>query len=319
MLNIGDLRIPSRLILSPMAGVSTFPFRMFNRKFGCKFCFLEMINCRSLGFSNRKTKKMMHSSGEDRPLGVQLFGSKEEYVERAVNSVRDYPMDLLDFNAACPQKKVVRRGEGAALLKNPKKLNKLLKIFVKYSRWPVTVKIRTGWDNSSSVKEIACRAEDSGIKALFIHGRTKEHGYRQGVDYKAIQKVKKELSIPVIASGDIFNYGLAKKMFDETGCDGLLVARGSFGNPWIFNEIEQGLKTGRPSPRPDMRTIVKTMKEHFKFTCDFYGEKKGINDFKKFFIWYTRSLPNVRPLRHKVAYLKSASDMAGLIDEVLCA
>ena len=234
MLNIGKLKLKSNLILAPMAGISDLPFRLLNRGFGCELAFTEMINVRSLGYKMRKTQKMLSTDSKDKPLGIQIIGCEEEFILNAIDILSSYKYDILDFNAACPVKKVVRRGEGAGLLKDPKKLHRLLKIIVQKSDKPVTVKIRTGWDKSSiNAREIALLCQDAGVNAVFLHGRDREQGYSGDVDYKTIGKVKNTLDIPLIASGNIFSASLAKKMLDEKGCDGLLVARGALGNPWI--------------------------------------------------------------------------------------
>ena len=316
MLKIGNLKLPSRIMLSPMAGISDLPFRRLNRKFGCSFAFVEMINARSLGHKSKKTQSMLSTNAQDKPLGVQLLGCEPNFIERAMDILQKYEFDLLDFNSACPAKKVVRRGEGSGLLKDPKKLNQLLKIIVKNSKVPVTAKIRAGWDkNSINAKEAALYAQDAGIKALFIHGRTKEQGYSGKVDYKIIKAVKDALEIPVIASGDILSAPLAKKMFDETGCDGIAVARGALGNPWIFKEIDEFLKDGKIAARPDLKEIAHTMLEHLDLCIDFYGEKFGVMIFRKFIGWYTKSLRKVRPLREKASRAKTKEEIITLTQE----
>jgi len=316
MLKIGNLKLPSRIMLSPMAGISDLPFRRLNRKFGCSFAFVEMINARSLGHKSKKTQSMLSTNQKDKPLGVQLLGCEPNFIERAMDILQKYEFDLLDFNSACPAKKVVRRGEGSGLLKDPKKLNQLLKIIVKNSKVPVTAKIRAGWDkNSINAKEAALYAQDAGIKALFIHGRTKEQGYSGKVDYKIIKAVKDALEIPVIASGDILSAPLAKKMFDETGCDGIAVARGALGNPWIFKEIDEFLKDGKIAARPDLKEIAHTMLEHLDLCIDFYGEKFGVMIFRKFIGWYTKSLRKVRPLREKASRAKTKEEIITLTQE----
>ncbi len=258
---------------------------------------------------------MLSSNPHDRPLGVQLLGCEEKFILRALDVLKEYKFDLLDFNAACPAKKVVRRGEGAGLLKEPKKLNKLLKLLVKNSRLPVTVKIRTGWDAASvNAREVALAAQDAGVAGLFIHGRTKVQGYSGGVDYKAIRGVKKALSIPVIASGDVLSAILAKKMLDETGADALVIARGALGNPWIFEEIKEFLKKGKIVPVPDKAEIVKIMLGHLDASIDFYGERNGVVIFRKFFGWYTKGLRKVRPLREKSSRSKTKEEMVGIIN-----
>ena len=315
MLMIGNLKLKSNLILAPMAGVTDLPFRMLCRRFGAEMAFVEMINCRSVSHKSRKTRHMLSTTVEDQPLGVQILGCEEKYILKALEVLRAYKFDILDFNAACPAKKVARRGEGAALLKEPKKLSKILKLVVKNSKIPVTVKMRLGWDRDSvNAAEIALYAQDAGVSGLFIHGRTKAQGYGGSVDYKAIAKVKKALEIPVIASGDVFSAQLAKKMIDETNCDGLVVARGSFGNPWIFKEIKHFLKTGKVLAKPARAEIIKVMLEHLGASIAFYEERNGVILFRKFFSWYTRGIRNIRPLREKSSRAKTREEMIGLID-----
>lgn len=317
MLKIGTLKLNSSLILSPMAGVSDLPFRLINRKFGCELAFNEMINARSLSYKSKKTKFMLSTSSQDRPLGIQLLGCEPDFIQRALDILKEYEFDLLDFNAACPAKKVTRRGEGAALLKDPKKLNKLLKILVKNSKTPVTAKIRLGWDkNSINAKEAALYAQDAGINGLFIHGRTKQQDYSGKVDYKTIKTVKDALEIPVIASGDLFSAQLAKKMFDETGCDGLAIARGALGNPWIFKEIQEFLVTGKIIPRPETGEIIKILLLHLDLCIDFYGERIGVVIFRKFISWYTKGFRKIRPLREKISRTKTKEEIIAFVSQI---
>lgn len=315
MLKIGKLSLKSNLILAPMAGVSDLPFRMLNRGFGCELGFVEMINCRSISHKSRRTRHMLSSSPSDRPLGVQLLGCEAQYISRAMEVLKGYEFDLLDFNAACPAKKVVRRGEGSSLLKEPKKLSGILKSLVKNSPVPVTVKIRIGWDRDSvNAVEVARYAEGAGVEAIFIHGRTKAQGYSGPVDYEAIRQVKKTLRIPVIASGDIFSALHARKMFDLTGCDGIAVARGALGNPWIFRDTELFLKEGMMPQRPAVDEVIRVMSGHLNQCMDFYGERIGIVKFRKFFAWYTKGFRKVRPLREKSSRAKTSEEMERLIE-----
>jgi tRNA-dihydrouridine synthase B len=316
MLKIGPVEIKSNLVLSPLAGISDLPYRTINRECGCEFAFVEMINVRSLSHKSKKTKRMLTTTKEDRPLGIQLLGCEEKYLEIAMDVIRKYDFEILDFNAACPERKVARRGEGAALLKEPKKLQKLLKIVVKNSKWPVTLKIRAGWDEKSvNAKDVALLAQDAGISALFIHGRTKEQHYSGTVDYKIIHKVKQALTIPVIASGDILSAELAKKMFDETGCDGLAVARGGLGNPWVFKEIEEYVRTGKLIDRPSKEEVIKVMTRHLDLCVDFYTEKRAVPIFRKFFNWYIKGFYRIKPLREKACHAKSRKDLFEIVEE----
>jgi len=305
MLKIGDLKLKSRFILAPMAGISDLPFRMLCRKFGAELAFVEMINARSIGHKSRRTRAMLSTLPKDKPLGIQLLGSEEQYIRKALEVLKEYRFDILDFNAACPAKKVVRRGEGASLMKDPKKLSKLLKLVVRGTKAPVTIKIRSGWDKDSiNAREVALYAEDAGARAVFVHGRTKVQGYAGSVDYKSIKDVKKALKVPVIASGDIFSTQLIKRMFDETGADAVAVARGALGNPWIFEDR-----------KPDAKEVVQVMVEHLNSCVDFYGEKRGVIIWRKFFGWYTKGFRKVRPLREKSSRAKTRDEMLGIIRE----
>ncbi len=316
MLKIGSLKLSSNLILAPMSGISDLSFRLLNHRFGCELAFVEMINARSLGYKSKKTRSMLATEADDKPLGVQLLGNEPKFILRAMDILRCYAFDVLDFNAACPEKKVTSRGEGAALLKEPKKLQKLLKILVKNSPVPVTVKIRSGWDKDSiPAREVALYAQDSGISALFIHGRTKYQEYSGGVDYQAIRQVKEALSIPVIASGDIFSGPLAQKMYAETGCDGLLLARGALGNPWIFREITRFLDDQTIAKRPTADEIVQTMTEHINLAISVHAEKTGVILFRKFFGWYVKGLRKIRALKEKACLAKTREEMLAVIEE----
>lgn len=318
MLKIGNLKIPSPCILSPLDGISDLPFRMLNRSFGCEFCFAEMISARALVWRNVKTDRKLASSSDDKPLGIQLLGYDIDTIQKAIEIIhRDYQFDVIDFNAACPGNKVTKRGEGAGLLKQPYHLVEILEMMVKRSQLPVTVKIRAGWDKDSiNARDIALYAQDAGIKALFIHGRTRKQQYSGTVDYKIIKEVKESLSIPVIASGDGLSPQLIKKMFDETGCDGVAIARGSLGNPWIFTETLHYLKTGKQLKKPKLDEIINTMIRHLESYCEFYGERIGVIVFRKFFNWYSKEREGVKPLRHKAFLTRTKEQMISIINEL---
>lgn len=317
MLKIGRLKLPSSFILAPMAGVSDLAFRLLNRKFGCGLAFVEMINARSLGYRSKKTKAMLATTALDKPLGVQLLGCEEKFILRALDILKQYEFDILDFNAACPMKKVIRRGEGSGLLREPKKLGRLLKLVVKNSSVPVTVKIRSGWDDSSiNAREVALYAQDAGVNALFIHGRTRAQIYHGRVDYGIIKEVKDALDIPVIASGDIFSVELTKEMLERTGCDGVAVARGSLGNPWIFRELLAFFGDKKAPPQPAREEVVDTMLQHLGLCLQVHGERNGVVIFRKFFSWYTKGMRKVRPLRERVCRLKTKEEMREVIEEL---
>jgi tRNA-dihydrouridine synthase B len=314
MLKIGSLHLSSNVLLAPLAGISDSAFRLMCRKFGASFTFVEMINARAISYKNKKTKKMLTADPRDRPIGVQILGRDISYLLKALDIIEDYDFDILDFNAACPVKKVCRRGEGAALMQDPEKLEEILRSLVRRWRKPVTVKIRSGWDqNVRNAVTIARVCQDAGIKAIFIHGRDRKQFYSGSVDYKIIADVKKNVAIPVIASGDIFSAPQAKKMFDETGCDGILVARGALGNPWIFQEIRAYLeKSPAPAP-PSIPEILATLLRHLELSIEEHGEKNGVALMRKFVGWYLKGRRFVRPLRQKVNSTKTKNEFVALI------
>jgi tRNA-dihydrouridine synthase B len=318
VLKIGAIELPFPVMLAPMAGVSDLPFRLISRSFGAPLAFTEMIDVRAISHRDKRTRKMLMSSPDDRPLGVQLLAADEKYVAGALDVLAEHDFDLLDFNAACPTPKVTRKGKGAALLKEPRKLGAILKILVSYAKVPVTVKIRTGWDaDSVNAREVALYAEDAGISALFIHGRTKTQGYSGTVDYRHIKEVKDALKIPVIASGDNLSLSLIKKMFHETGCDGVAVARGALGNPWIFREaISLFQDDAHITVGPAMDERIATIKKHFDLVIQYSGEERGIGIFRKFLIWYTKGLRGIKPLRDKAFRTNKKDQFLEIIDEL---
>jgi len=274
-----------------------------------------MISARALVYQSKTTEKMLTTNPDDRPLGVQLLGNDPGVILRALEILRKYPFDLIDFNAACPVNKVTRKGEGAAMLREPSKLGLALRALVENSHLPVTVKIRSGWDEDSvNAGEVALHAQDAGVSAVFIHGRTRAQGYRGKVDYRIIREVKRLLRIPVIASGDAFSPQLIKKMFDETGCDGVAIARGALGNPWIFRETAEYIKSGALHARPGIGEIIETMSRHLNLCCDYYGEKAGTVLFRKFFGWYAKGIPDVTSLRNKAFRAETKDLMREIID-----
>ena len=313
MLSIGPLKIASSLVLSPMAGISDLPFRLLNRSFGCEFAFTEMISANALVRANKNTLKMLSTNADDRPLGVQILGNDPEVIKRAVDILSGYAFNAIDLNAACPVQKVVSCGEGAALLREPVKMQKILQAIVSNTDLPVTVKIRSGWNETAvNAVEVGLAAQNAGVAGLFIHGRTRSQGYRGKVDYTIIRQVKESLKIPVIGSGDALTPDLIKKMFDETGCDAVAVARGAFGNPWIFRETVDYLKDGRTPGRPGLSEVAETMETHLDLLIAYHGENTGVILFRKFYAWYSRGMPAKR-LRQQAFQAAARDEMLYLI------
>jgi tRNA-dihydrouridine synthase B len=310
MLKIGTLTLSPPLVLAPLSGVSDLPFRLINRRHGCALAFTEMISTQAVIRNVPKTMKMLETTAEDSPLGVQFLGNDEYSFQRTLEVLDMSRFALVDLNAACPVKKVVRRGEGAALMLEPGKLASLLRLMVELSPVPVTVKIRSGWDAASvNAVEVARRAEEAGVSALFIHGRTRAQGYRGTTDYTVIQAVKDAVGIPVVGSGDVLSPELGGKMLGETGCDGLVLARGAMGNPWIFPRMAAYLENGSILQDPDTEEKTGTMLEHFSLCCRHYGPEKALKMFRKFYIWYSRGMRNVKTLREEAMHAKTPEEL----------
>ncbi len=315
MLRIAKIEISSGLILAPMAGITDLAYRTMAREFGCEFAFLEMLNARSMSQKNRKAKELLKSNDFDKPLGAQLLGADIDYLLKSANALQSKGISLLDFNAACPVRKVVKRNEGAALMRAPKKLSAILKALVDNLNIPVTLKMRSGWDKESiNAVEIAKVAQEAGVSAIFIHGRHRAQGYSGNVSYKIIREVKNNVTIPVIASGDILSPLLAKRMFEETQCDGILVARGSIGRPWIFQEIKKFFKEGVLSEPLDFSAIKEIILRHVRLSIEEYGEKVALIKMRRLLPFYVKNISGCRKFRARINEIKCAADLKALLE-----
>ena len=243
-LKIGNVELENNLILAPMAGVTNLPFRMICKKFGPGMVCTEMASSKAMFHNDQKTKRLLNTTGEKRPISFQIFGSDEETMGYAAKYISEFA-DIVDINMGCPAPKVVKNGDGSKLLLDLEKAQRIIKSVVKNSQVPVTLKIRKGWDKENIVAvEIAKIAEKEGISAVTVHGRTRSEFYTGKADWNIIKQVKENVKIPVIGNGDIVDEETALRMFQETGVDGIMVGRGSFGNPWIFKKIIHYLQTG---------------------------------------------------------------------------
>ena len=273
-LKIGNIELENNLILAPMAGVTNLPFRIICKEVGNPgLVCTEMASSRGMFHNDEKTKRLFNTKGEKRPISFQIFGSDEESMEYAVKYMNSFA-DIIDINIGCPAPKVVKNGDGSRLLQNLEKAKSIIETVVQASKVPVTLKIRKGWDKDHVVAvDIAKIAEEAGISAITVHGRTRTEYFGGNVDLDIIKKVKENVKIPVIGNGDIVDEESATKMFQETGVDGIMIGRGAFGNPWIFRNIKYYLETGNKLLPPTKEEKLKVIEKHIELAVEEKGRR----------------------------------------------
>ena len=300
-LKIGNVIIPNPLALGPMAGVTDLPFRILCKEQGCGLLYTEMVSAKAILYKNKNTNALLEIKQEEHPIAVQLFGSDPDIMGEIGAKVAEGPCDIIDINMGCPVPKVVNNGEGSALMKNPELVEKTLTSMVKKIKKPVTNQIRKGFNEENvNAVEIAKIAEACGVLAVAVHGRTREQYYSGKADWNIIRQVKEAVSIPVIGNGDIFTPEDGKRMMEETGCDGIMVARGAQGNPWIFSRILHYLKTGEILPPPSKSERREMILRHLQMQVEMRGENQGIREMRKQIAWYTVGLPHSAALRNEL-------------------
>ena len=314
-LKIGNVILENNILLAPMAGITDLPFRKIAKKFGPGLVTTEMVSATALMYNDEKTKKLINLQGEKRPVSVQIFGSNPEAMAYAAKYVSKIA-DIIDINMGCPAPKITKNGEGSKLLLDLKKAEKAIDAVVKNATIPVTLKIRSGWDKANIVaEEIAKIAENLGVAAITVHGRTRSEFYSGNVDLDIIKKVKNTVSIPVIGNGDIIDEKSAKTMFEKTSVDGIMIGRGALGNPWIFEKIKFFLRTGEILPDINLKEKLKIIENHFQLLIEEKGEYTAVREFRKHLSFYTKSLPNSSTFRCKINSLESAKEVLSEIDE----
>ena len=309
---IGNVQLNNPYILAPLAGITDAPMRLLCQEQGAALTCSEMVSAKGLWYKDKNTEKILYSYENEGPLSFQLFGSEPEILASAVRDIEKYPNLIVDFNVGCPVPKIVRNGEGSALMKNPTLIYDCVKAMAEATKKPITAKIRLGWDNSSiNAVEVAKAIESAGASAVCVHGRTREQFYQGHSNWSEIAKVKKGVLIPVIGNGDVASFSDAKQMFEQTGCDMIMIGRAALGNPWIFKELVQGEEC-----KPSMDEKKATMKRHIEMVCDLKGEYAGVREMRKHIGWYIKGMHGSAKLRGRINEIEDIENLFKAIDDL---
>ena len=318
-IDIGVFHFDYPVFLAPMAGVTDTAYRIIAHDMGCPLCYAEMVSSQGIHFRNEKTLKMLNSEPGERPLAMQIFAATPEMAAEAAAFVEEQgTCDILDFNMGCPAPKVVKNGEGSALMKDPERAYAIMKAVRKAVKMPFTVKMRLGWDAENvNVLEIAKMAEDAGVDAIAVHGRTRAQFYAGQANWEKIAEVKQALSIPVIANGDVRTCADLKKILEVTGADGVMIGRGAQGNPWIFQRLTHYLATGEELPPPTMQERARVIMRHLDLLLKYKGEYIGPREMRKHATWYTRGLQRGALLRDRFNKATTRRDFEIILEDHL--
>lgn len=316
-LTIGGVTLENNIVLAPMAGVTDLPFRLLCRELGAGLVCMEMVSAKAIYYNNKNTEGLMEIHPAECPASLQLFGSDPDILGEMAKRIEDRPFAFLDFNMGCPVPKVVNNGEGSALMKNPVLAGKIFESLVKSTKKPVTVKIRKGFDEAHvNAVEIAKIAEECGISAIAVHGRTREQYYSGKADWNIIAEVKNAVKIPVIGNGDITGAESAERILKETGCDGVMIGRGAQGNPWIFREISQYFETGIIPEPPTRQEKKELILRHAALQLEIKGEYTGVREMRKHLSWYTVGMPNSAHFRQMINSMEHMDELTAGVEEI---
>lgn len=316
-LNFGGITLEKTAALAPMASVADKAYRLMCKKYGASYLVSEMISAKGLCFGDKKTARLCEIEPEERPYALQLFGEEPYYMGKAAYMLGEHEPDVIDINMGCPVPKIVSNGSGSALMKDPERAFEIAKEVVKNAGCPVTVKFRAGWDEQSkNAVEFAKIIEQAGVAAIAVHGRTRMQFYSGKADWDIIKAVKSAVSIPVIANGDVTDGKSAKALYEHTGCDLVMIGRGSYGRPWVFEQVKRYLENGEVMPEPDLEEKMRVMKEHCELICKYKGERQGMKEARKNVQWYIKGLRGSAKLRGRCSELVQLSDLEMMIDAI---
>lgn len=318
MFSVGKINIKNAILLAPMEDVTDLSFRLICRQQGADVVYTEFVNSEGLIRSSEKTHAKLKISDEERPVGIQIYGGNIEAMISGAKIAESENPEIIDINAGCWVKDVVKCGAGSALLKDPPYLQKLVKDVVDAVTIPVTVKTRLGWDeNNIQILDVAKRIEDTGAKALTVHCRTRNMGNRGEADWSWIPEVKNVIKIPVVLNGNVLTAQDVKRAFDESGADGIMIARGAIGNPWIFREAKELLSSGTIASTINVQDRISTCLEHLKLSLNLKGEKRAVIEHRKFYSGYLKGLHNASRIRSELMLIKTYSEVEQLLSKYL--